>query len=141
MNIDKKEMDVLFKEKSDPEKLHKLLNNFYEMGSQIAHHFNIAYDKREDYIQSAVIRSWQKLDKFDANRNKHAFSYFYQVIRMDMMDNMRKQKKRDTIAQFSSINDMSNKWLRQSAYNDPQYDIIVEKISHDTKIGKIKKHK
>jgi len=136
MNINKKEMDTLFKGRTEPEKLQKLLNNFYEMSSQIAHHFRIPFDRRQDYIQSAVIRSWSKLDKFDSSKNKHAFSYFYQVIRMDMMDNLRKEKKREDIAKMLSIDDGQYKWVKKLIYNDNEYDVIVERLSKDTKIGK-----
>jgi len=136
MNINKEEMDTLFKERSDPEKLHQLLNNFYEMSSQIAHHFQIPFDRRQDYIQSAVVRSWIKLDKFDSARNKHAFSYFYQVIRMDMMNNLRKEKNREDIVKMSSIDDGRHKWIKKLTYTDTEYDMIVEKLSKDTKIGK-----
>jgi len=126
MNIDKKQMDILVSKRNDPDKMRELLKNLYEMSSQIAHHFDIPYNKRDDYIQSAVIRSWMKLDKYDPKRNSHAFSYFYQTIRRDMMNNMRKEKKRDSIASFISSDDSRNSWIKNIKQFDPNYQKIED---------------
>lgn len=135
MNINKKAMDMLYNQRQDPEKMQKLLENFYEMGSQIAHHFDIPYSMRADYIQSAVILSWRKLDKFDPIKNKHAFSYFYQVIRRDFMDNMRKAKKRSSIAKMISSDDSRNDWLKNMKYFDHQYEVVEHNFNKQILTG------
>jgi len=126
MNIDKKEMDQLVENRNNPKNMEKLLSHLYEMSSQIAHHFDIPYSKREDYIQSAVIHSWKKLDKYDPKRNSHAFSYFYQTIRRDMMNNMRKEKKRNDIALIISSDDFKNRWIKNIKHMDPAFERIED---------------
>lgn len=135
MQIDKKEMEILYKRRQDPQKMQELLDNFYEMGSQIAHHFDIPFAKRADYIQSAVILSWKKLDKYNTSKNKYAFSYFYQVIRRDFMDNMRKENKRNNIAKFISSDDSKNDWIKNITYNDPQYEVIEHEFDKNIRLG------
>ncbi len=135
MNINKQEMEILYEERQDPVKMQDLLDNFYEMGSQIAHHFDIPFSKRADYIQSAVILSWKKLDKYDTSKNTYACSYFYQVIRRDFMDNMRKENKRNKIAKFISSDDSRNDWIKNMAYSDPQYEVIEHEYDKNIRLG------
>jgi len=135
MNIDKKEMEKLYNDRKDPEKMQQLLSNFYEMGSQITHHFDIAYSKRDDYIQSAVILSWKKLDKYDPTKNKYAFSYFYQVIRRDVMDNMRKEKKRNDIAKMISSDDSRNDWVKNIKFFDHNYEVVEHEANKEIQLG------
>lgn len=128
-------MDELYKQRADPKKMQELLANFYEMGSQIAHHFDIPYAKRADYIQSSVILSWKKLNNFKPKKNRHAFSFFYQVIRRDFMDQMRKEKKRNNIAKMISTDDARNDWIKDIKYYDTQYEVIHSKIDRDLRLG------
>jgi len=128
-------MDDLFNKRADPKKMQELLTNFYEMGSQIAHHFDIPYAKRADYIQSSVILSWKKLNNFKPKKNRHAFSFFYQVIRRDFMDQMRKEKKRDGIAKMISTDSARNDWIKDIKYFDTQYEVINSKIDKELKLG------
>lgn len=128
-------MEQLYQDRSHPEKMQKLLENFYEMGSQIAHHFDIPYSKRADYIQSAVVLSWRKLDKYQPKKRSTAFSYFYQIIRRDMMDQMRKEKKRNDIVRMISSDDRRNAWIKNQKHYDANYEVVENEVNKDIQMG------
>lgn len=86
MNIDKKEMEYAFYHRDEKKYENELIGYFQEMASYFANKLTISYKIRDDYIQEAVLRGYQALEKYNPNKKNSVgqtsspFSYFYKVI-------------------------------------------------------------
>lgn len=113
MNIDKAEMKNAYYNREGKAEMDKLIKMFYEMATYFVNKFGISTYHRNDYIQFAVTRAFNKLHLYDPDhindegKISAVFSYFYKVIYMEvryrMRDTRMKKERRPNTCSYETI--------------------------------------
>lgn len=89
MDINKEAMAVALKLRADPFYERELFGYLRQMAIYFANKFNISPEFREEYILEAYVCATKALDKYDPEKNKSPFSYFYKTLKTHFMYWMR----------------------------------------------------
>lgn len=136
MDIDKKEMAQVWAERSNPENMNKLVGYFMEMASQIAGKMKLSSYYREDYAQAAATHAFNCVDKYKPEKKSNPFSYFYKMIMLAVLYEMRKDKNKrdkspsvcswDKLMNTTKDEDFSSKYEDSSLYENDDEDRIIQ---------------
>jgi DNA-directed RNA polymerase specialized sigma24 family protein len=122
MDIDKKRMEQVFKDREkDPKAQRELIDYFFQLAHYHASRLKVDYKVREDYIQDAVSVAYKKSHLYDSSRGSTAFSYFYKAVYMTILYDLRRDNnKKKKGPAFSSFD------LIEPTINDEKSEIILE---------------
>jgi len=136
MNIDKKEMAQVWANRSNPEDMNKLVGYFMEMASQIAGKMKLSSYYREDYAQAAATHAFNCVNKYKPEKKSNPFSYFYKMIMLAVLYEMRKDKNKkekspsvcswDKLMNTTKDEDFSSKYEDSSLYESDDEDRIIQ---------------
>jgi hypothetical protein len=113
MNIDKARMYTAYCNRDDKTYYNELIGYFYELATFFANKCKVSSFHFEDYVQQAVNRACNKIDKFNPHHINsegnvsEAFSYFYRLICMAVKycirDDILKRERRPAICSLEVI--------------------------------------
>jgi len=136
MNIDKKEMAQVWANRANPENMNKLVGYFMEMASQIAGKMKLSSYYREDYAQAAATHAFNCVEKYKPEKKSNPFSYFYKMIMLAVLYEMRRDKNKrdrapsvcswDKLMNTTKDEDFSSKYEDSSLYDNDDEDRIIQ---------------
>lgn len=95
MYIDKEDMELAYYERSNPDQYNKLLDYFDQMTDYFTRRLKVKNSLKDDYKQEALIHAVNSIEKYDPSKQSTAFSYFYKVIYMAFLYQLRKTKNKN----------------------------------------------
>ena len=109
MNIDKKKMDIAWKNRdTDPKAMIELVGYFKEMAEYFARKFGINSYYRDDYISESLDQAQRALKNFQLGKSS-TYSYFYKVMSNSYRYSLRRDgRKRDKMPNMCSFDELSN---------------------------------
>ena len=121
MNINKNEMTMAFIDRQNPNSLNKFIGYLDQLANHCVLKLRVNPYNREDVKQVAVEHAFKKMDLYDPTTGSAAYSYFYKVIYMRCLYELRAERQKKSKAPHICSLDVLQNVMDDNDESEPEF--------------------